>query len=403
MLLYTVVIGNLRKSYAGALKMPALNITEDSLRRLGPPLAGRTVYTDTKLKGFSVVVGKQSRSFYAQRDVRGKTHKVFLGRHGEINVPEARKAAEDVIHGMRRGEARYLERENPTLRHALDGYIAASRAGEQHKTYVKRACEVRMKDWLDQPLRDLTRGMIRSKHSTLGKGGKTMANDTLRAFRTIYNYALAEYEKAALPVCPTIALRGKWYTEANERNGAIRDLAEWKKAVDALDNPTHRQIYMLCLFTGLRKTEACRLEWDRVLPDRIFIRENKANRPFSLPLLDEHRAVIGKMKGLHKQWVFPDRSNSGPTVDPRHEDVPGTMHSLRHTFASVGAEIGVPDDIIGRLLNHSSSKITSRYISVDVEALREPMQKIVTEITKRLNALTEASYEGDQWELQLAA
>jgi integrase len=335
--------------------------------------------------------------------VRGKTHKVFLGRHGQINVVEARKAAEDVIHGMSRGEARYLERENPTLRSALDGYLDATSACEQHKTYVKRACEVRLKGWLDQPLRDLTRGMIRTKHSTLGKDGKTMANDTLRAFRTVYNYALAEYEKASLPVCPTIALRGKWFTEANERNGAIRDLAAWKKAVDALDNPTHRQIYLLCLLTGLRKTEACRLEWSRVLEDRLFIRENKSNRPFHLPLLDEHRAVIEAMKGMHKQWVFRDRTNKGPTVDPRHDDVPGTMHSLRHTFASIGAEVGVPDDIIARLLNHSSSKITSRYIAVDVEALREPMQKIVTEIMKRLNATTDAADEEEQQELPLAA
>jgi integrase len=383
--------------------MPALNITEESLRRLTVPESGRAVFTDTKLKGFSVVVGRQSRSFYAQRDVRGKTHKVFLGRHGQINVVEARKAAEDVIHGMSRGEARYLERENPTLRNALDGYLDATSACEQHKTYVKRACEVRLKDWLDQPLRDLTRGMIRTKHSTLGKEGKTMANDTLRAFRTVYNYALAEYEKASLPVCPAIALRGKWYQEANERNGAIRDLAEWKKAVDALDNPTHRQIYLLCLLTGLRKTEACRLEWDRVLPERLFIRENKANRPFHLPLLDEHRAVIEAMKGMHKQWVFPDRTNKGPTVDPRHDEVPGTMHSLRHTFASVGAEIGIPDDIIARLLNHSSSKITSRYIAVDAEALREPMQKIVNEIMRRLHAEAEAAADEVQEELPLAA
>ena len=97
------------------------------------------------------------------------------------------------------------------------------------------------------------------------------------------------------------------------------------------------------------------------------------------------------------------RSNKGPTVDPRHDDVPGTMHSLRHTFASIGAEIGVPDDIIARLLNHSSSKITSRYIAVDVEALREPMQKIVNEIMRRLNASSGVSDEAVQQELPLAA
>ncbi|HEY0626137.1 MAG TPA: integrase arm-type DNA-binding domain-containing protein [Allosphingosinicella sp.] len=108
--------------------MAVLNITEESLRRLTPPDSGRLVFTDAKLKGFSVVIVKQSRSFYAQRDVRGKTHKVFLGRHPDINVPEARKAAEDVIHGMRRGEARYLERENPTLRNARSTAISMRRA-----------------------------------------------------------------------------------------------------------------------------------------------------------------------------------------------------------------------------------------------------------------------------------
>jgi integrase len=124
-----------------------------------------------------------------------------------------------------------------------------------------------------------------------------------------------------------------------------------------------------------------------VLPDRLFIRENKSNRPFNLPLLDAHRAVLDKMKGWHDRWVFPDRTNKGPTVDPRHDDVPGTMHSLRHTFATVGAELGIPDDVIGRLLNHSNStKITSRYINVDVEPLRDPLQKIVDEIMRRLNA-----------------
>lgn len=365
--------------------MPAVNITEDTLRRLDTPSTGRVVYTDKKLKGFSVVLGKRARSFYAQRDVRGKTHKVFLGRHSDLTVLEARKAAEIVIHGMRRGEARYLEREEPTLRIALDDYMAATRASDQHRAYVRRACEVRLGDWLDCPLRDVTRGMIRTRHSALGREGATMANDTLRAFRTVYNYALSEYEKASLPVCPTIALRGKWYLEANQRNFAIRDLASWRVAVEQIGNQTHRQLYLFCLLTGLRKTEACRLEWSRMSEDRLFIRENKSNRPFYLPLLNEHWTVISPLRHLHKQWVFPNRASTGPTVDPRQIAVPGTMHSLRHTFASVGAEIGVPDDTIARLLNHSSSKVTSRYIAVDTNALREPMQLIVTELLDRMN------------------
>lgn len=365
--------------------MPQLNITEDQIARLGPAEDGqRITYLDKKLKGFSVIAGKRSLSFYAQRDVKGKTHKVFLGRHGEVSVLKAREAAEDVIYGMRKGEARYLERTNPTLRMALELYLSHVRSCDQHKYHVRRACEHWLKGWLDRPLRDITRGMVLTRHKELGRDGVSMANDTMRAFRIVYHAALAHYENVSLPICPTIALRGRWFTPANTRNGAIRDLKGWYAAVSNLANPTHKAIYLLCLFTGLRRGEACKLEWDRVMPDRIFIRENKANRPFYLPITERHRAIIESMRGLDDRWVFPDRNGKGPTVDPRQECVPGTIHSLRHTFASVGAELGIPDDTIGRLLNHASGKITSRYISVNVAALREPMERIVAEIEKRL-------------------
>jgi hypothetical protein len=70
--------------------MPQLNITEDQLARV--PFATdnrRTIYMDKKLKGFSVVVGKRSMAFYAQRDIKTKIYKAFLGRHGEAPPPAA--------------------------------------------------------------------------------------------------------------------------------------------------------------------------------------------------------------------------------------------------------------------------------------------------------------------------
>ncbi len=365
--------------------MPQLNITEDQLARVPYAIDNRRIiYMDKKLKGFSVVVGKRSMAFYAQRDIKTKTYKVFLGRHGEVSVLKAREAAEDVIYGMRKGEARYLERCNPTLRMSMEIYLANVQCVDQHKYYVRRSCEFRLKDWLDRPLRDITRGMVLAKHRELGREGISMANDTLRAFRIVYHAALVHYEHVSLPMCPTIALRGRWYKEANTVNGAIRDLRGWHTAVKNLTNPVHQAIYLLCLYTGLRRSEACKLEWDRVLDDRIFIRENKADRPFYLPLTEQHKAILAPMRGLHDRWVFPNRQNNGPTVEPRQESIPGTVHSLRHTFASVGAEIGIPDDTIGRLLNHASGKITSRYITVNVDALRDPMQRIVDEIDRRI-------------------
>ena len=50
------------------------------------------------------------------------------------------------------------------------------------------------------------------------------------------------------------------------------------------------------------------------------------------------------------------------------EDV--TLHTFRHTFATVGAELGYADTIIGKLVGHRprGSTTSSRYIHLDEQA-----------------------------------
>jgi integrase len=42
-----------------------------------------------------------------------------------------------------------------------------------------------------------------------------------------------------------------------------------------------------------------------------------------------------------------------------------TPPSLRHSFASLAGDMGLPDHTISRLLGHSQSSITSRYIHME--------------------------------------
>jgi integrase len=42
-----------------------------------------------------------------------------------------------------------------------------------------------------------------------------------------------------------------------------------------------------------------------------------------------------------------------------------TPHSLRHSFASLTADLGLPDHTIARLLGHRQSTVTSRYIHME--------------------------------------
>ena len=62
-----------------------------------------------------------------------------------------------------------------------------------------------------------------------------------------------------------------------------------------------------------------------------------------------------------------------------------TLHSLRHTFATVGVEAGVPEEVMGRLLNHASKTITGqRYVKPKLDFLRSAMAMVVEELAKRL-------------------
>ncbi len=57
---------------------------------------------------------------------------------------------------------------------------------------------------------------------------------------------------------------------------------------------------------------------------------------------------------------------------------------MRHTFATVAVEAGVPEETVGRLLNHAGSgKITSRYVRPQLQFLRSVMETICGELDAR--------------------
>lgn len=61
------------------------------------------------------------------------------------------------------------------------------------------------------------------------------------------------------------------------------------------------------------------------------------------------------------------------------------LRSLRHTFATVGVEAGVPEEVVGRLLSHASKTIIGAAVcEAELDFLRSAMQVIVDELDPRL-------------------
>src|SRR4051812_6539781 len=61
------------------------------------------LYLDTDLKGFGLCVGARTKTFFAQRDVDGRTVRTTIGRYGVYTVAQARDEARALIMRMGKG------------------------------------------------------------------------------------------------------------------------------------------------------------------------------------------------------------------------------------------------------------------------------------------------------------
>ena len=69
-----------------------------------------------------------------------------------------------------------------------------------------------------------------------------------------------------------------------------------------------------------------------------------------------------------------------------------TCHDLRRTFSNCLESLDVPYYALKKLMNHSVGRdVTAKhYLSIDVERIREPMEKVTTFILRNAGALPSA-------------
>ncbi|MCP4185054.1 MAG: site-specific integrase, partial [Hyphomicrobiales bacterium] len=74
------------------------------------------------------------------------------------------------------------------------------------------------------------------------------------------------------------------------------------------------------------------------------------------------------------------------TAITEHADLKGLrLHDLRHSFASFGAGSGMGLPIVGKLLGHTTTRMTERYAHLDTEPLRRASDQIATQISDSLD------------------
>jgi len=89
------------------------------------------------------------------------------------------------------------------------------------------------------------------------------------------------------------------------------------------------------------------------------------------------------------KWVFPSSSASGHLEEPRFAldlvaeacGIRRSAHDLRRTFITVAESVDISPLALKALVNHSLGRdVTSGYVVMTAERLREPAQRICTRI-----------------------
>ncbi|SDD62038.1 tyrosine-type recombinase/integrase [Ruegeria marina] len=389
--------------------MPSLRFTKRAVEALPHPHKGQVLYRDELLRGFGVRVGAQSKVFYVEGQVAGRTRRVTIGRADAVPVDEARKRALGILSEMAAGvdpnaEKRRIAQESLTLGQAFDRFFEtrSSLADSTRESY-QRTADLYLKDWKRSSVTSITRQMVLKRHQRIAKEhGEVTANNVMRHLRSVYNVTAAAHDEFPPNPVNILTQARAWYPE-RRRRGAVsaNDLPAWWAAV--MEEPDYaRDFLLIALFTGMRRNEIAALRWEQVnLEERaLHIPRTKNGDPLDLPLADY---LVTLMRNRKKQvgrspWVFPSSGKKGHIVETKkftarvteRSGVSFTLHDLRRTFITIAESLDIPHYALKRLLNHRlSGDVTAGYIVSDLERLRGPVSLVAAKILKSVAAAEE--------------
>jgi integrase len=165
---------------------------------------------------------------------------------------------------------------------------------------------------------------------------------------------------------------------------SLEQLSDLLTAINADHDIQAGNFMKMALFTGMRRGELLKLQWQDVDFERgfIHIRGPKGGKDQSIPLNLAAQELLEDHPRDHiSPYVFPGRGGKQRTSPPwrvnfirERAGLPKDfrpLHGLRHTYASMLASSGQVDlYTLQKLLTHKSAAMTQRYAHLRDEALR---------------------------------
>jgi integrase len=417
-------------------------ITKRLVDSVRPDPAKQIFRWDSELRGFGICVKPSGAGAFViqYRNADGRSRRMVIGKVRTLTPEEARALARKHLASVAEGGDPLVQRHSTrsaiSVGELCDLYIeeaekrrkALIKEGRSTRKGVIKASTLAMdrsrierhvkpligrisirsltSDDLKRFQKDIAAGKTAAKkrrgRGGLARGGPTVAARSLGMLGTILEYArkenLIEVNPARGIAREPDQKRRRFLSpdELTALGNALND------AEERSDNPIACAAIRFLLLTGFRRMEALALKWAEVdgkrrcihLEDTKSGAQTRAIGSAAVQVLEAQPRVDGV------PWVFPAAIGVGHTVGvPKvlaricaAAKVDGiTLHTLRHSFASVAAELGYSELTIAGLLGHSVPGITARYSHLPDAALIGAAESVAKVIEHRLTATADTS------------
>jgi integrase len=323
----------------------------------------------------------------AMKDLRPRTRESYRSAIHAHLKPWVNRPLSNITRDMVERQHAAIAAEIMTRQHA--------QAERDADNWEQRAKAAEKKGWLDAAKNHRARAALALKRKANSNPGQVTANNVMKVLRALHNFAADRHpEIGSNPV----KLRRQWYpVEARSRHVSQENLPAFFQGVMQLESPVGRDYILLLLFTGLRRREAAALSWaDLDLKARVVripAERTKGKRTLDLPLTDFVHDLLVARRSLGKtEYVFPANSRSRHVEEPKFHlnqiakttGIRISAHDLRRTFITIAESCNISPIALRALVNHSMGRdVTSKYVQMSVDRLREPAQ-IVTHRIKEL-------------------
>lgn len=405
-------------AYTGESGMPvcAKKITDEAARALPLPVTGYVIHWCPKTEGFGVrVTAGGARAWIAERRVDGKSVRRTLGKAAGAATISARTARDlqlDVSSELQKGTDRLdVKREKRkaekidalTLDAAVRGYVTSKRRTKDglvlkprtqadYTAMVERGGTTKtgkptlpgaLHSLAGKALHKITGDDIRRLHASLESRGPRRQAYALQVLRAVLRYQGVVIVGDPLSPATAGAARVRLATtKGNPTPIPPERLGAWWRAAGGVATVGADQLKFQ-LLTGCRPGEAASIlvrDFD-VTGERVVLHDTK-NRADHTLILSKQAAGIAYWHAQGKKPGQPlfgvaDAGKSMGVINMAAEVEGITAHKLRHTFASIAAEL-VPAFTLRRMLNHTSGGDTAalHYVKVSHAQLRAGWQAV---------------------------